>query len=125
MPIVVIWTHDFKLNIMATTEQTGRTFKVRYREHINAIRTNRQNSKFAQHILETEHNYDTMDQIMKILHIENKGPELKTLQRFHINDTTKKGLQMNDTFTDMNKTIFAILIKTRTQITPSNHHPQY
>jgi hypothetical protein len=45
--------------------QTGRIFRVRYREHINAIRINKQNSKFAQHILETGHNYDTIDQIMK------------------------------------------------------------
>jgi hypothetical protein len=37
--------------------QTGRMFKIRYREHMNAIRTTRQNSKLAQHILE---NYTTM-----------------------------------------------------------------
>jgi hypothetical protein len=36
--------------------QTGRTFKARYREHINAIKANKQqHSKFAQHILETTH----------------------------------------------------------------------
>jgi hypothetical protein len=63
--------------------QTGRTFRLRYREDINAIRTNKQNSKFAQHILETRHNYDTMDHIMKVLHIEGKGPKLNTLERFH------------------------------------------
>jgi hypothetical protein len=35
-------------------------------------------SKFAQHTLETGHNYDTMNQIMKILHVEKKGPKLNT-----------------------------------------------
>jgi hypothetical protein len=94
--------------------QTGRTFKLRYKEHINAIRTNKQNSKYAQHILETRHNYDTMDQIMKILHIEKKGPKLNTLERFHIYKMTKKGLQMNDTFTDIHNPIFDVLIKTHT-----------
>jgi hypothetical protein len=64
--------------------KTGRTFRVRYREHINSIRTNKQNSKFAQHILETGYNYDTIGQIMKILHTEKKGPKLNTLGRFHI-----------------------------------------
>jgi hypothetical protein len=35
---------------------------------------------------------------MKILHTEKKGPKLNTLDRFHIYDMTKRGLQMNDTF---------------------------
>jgi hypothetical protein len=85
----------------------------------------KQNSKFAQHILETRHNYDTIDQSMKILHIEKKGPKLNTLERFHICDVTKKVLQMNDTFTDTHNPIFNILIKTHTQTTPSHHHPQH
>jgi hypothetical protein len=37
------------------TGQAGHTFKIRYKEHINTIRTNRQNNKFAQHILGTGH----------------------------------------------------------------------
>jgi hypothetical protein len=49
--------------------QTGRTFKARFKEHIQDIRTNRHNSKFAQHILDTGCAYNTMDQTMKILHI--------------------------------------------------------
>jgi hypothetical protein len=95
--------------------QTGRTFRVRYREHINAIRTNKQqNSKFAQHILETGHTYNTIDQSMKLLHIEKKGPKLNTLGRFYICDLTKKSLQMNDTFTDTHNPIFDTLFKTHT-----------
>jgi hypothetical protein len=35
--------------------QTGRTFKARFKEHIQDIRTNRHNSKFEQHILDTGH----------------------------------------------------------------------
>jgi hypothetical protein len=33
--------------------QTGRTFKTRFKEHVRDIRNNGQNSKFAQHILDT------------------------------------------------------------------------
>jgi hypothetical protein len=55
-----------------------------------------------------------MDQIMKILHVEKKGPKLNTLERFHIYDMAKRGLQMNDTFMDMHNSIFDILIKTHT-----------
>lgn len=94
--------------LLKYTEQTGQTFKVHYREHINAIRTNRQNSKFAQHILEKGHEYDTVDQTIEILHVEKKGPKLSTLERFHMYDITEKGLQMNDTFTDTHKPIFHI-----------------
>jgi hypothetical protein len=35
--------------------QTGRNFRARFKEHIHAIRTNKTASKYAQHILETEH----------------------------------------------------------------------
>jgi hypothetical protein len=101
--------------------QTGRTFRVRYREHLNAIRINKQNSKFAQHILETGHDYDTIDQSMKVLHTEKKGPKLNKLQRFNIYHLTKRGLQMKDTFTDTHNPIFDILNKTNMQITPSHH----
>lgn len=64
--------------------QTGRIFEVRCRGDINAIRTNRPNSKFAQHILEAEHEYDTLGQTTEILHIKKKGLKLKTLERFYI-----------------------------------------
>jgi hypothetical protein len=95
------------------SDKTGRTFKVRYREHINAIWTNKQNSKFTQHILENGHTYNTMDQTMEVLHIEKKGPKFNILERLYIYDLTK-GLQMNDTFTDTHNPIFDILIKRHT-----------
>jgi hypothetical protein len=91
--------------------QTEHTFRIWYREHINAIRTNRKNSKFGQHILNTEYEYDTLEQTMKILHAEKKRPKLSTLERFYICDITKEGLQKNDTFTDIHSPIFDTLIK--------------
>jgi hypothetical protein len=53
--------------------QTGRIFKFHYREHTNASRTNRQKSKFEQQILETGHEYDTLDQTMGMLQIEKRA----------------------------------------------------
>jgi hypothetical protein len=50
--------------------------------------------------------YDAMDQIMKILHIEKKGPKLNTLERFHIYDMTKRGLQINTHSQDIHNSIF-------------------
>jgi hypothetical protein len=48
---------------------------------------------------------------MEVLRIEKKGPKLNTLKRVYIYDLTKKGLQMNDTFTDTHNPVFDILIK--------------
>jgi hypothetical protein len=92
--------------------QTGCTFKAHYRGHINAIKANKQqHSKFVQHILETTHTYDTINRTMKILHIEMMGQKINTLEKYHIYNTTKKGLQLNDTFTDIHNPIFDVLIK--------------
>jgi hypothetical protein len=48
--------------------QMGRTFKVRYSEHIHSIKTNKQNSKYAEHILDTGHTYGTIKKILEVLH---------------------------------------------------------
>jgi hypothetical protein len=53
--------------------QTGRTFKIRFKEHIRDIKSSGQNSKFAQHIVDTTHEYRTIDQTMEILQIGKKG----------------------------------------------------
>jgi hypothetical protein len=76
--------------------QTGRTFKARFKEHIQDKRTNRHNSNYAQHILDTGHAYNTMDQTMKILHIEKKGHKLNTVERFEKYTLTNKALQLKE-----------------------------
>lgn len=96
------------LNILHNRTHT----QVRYRQHINAIRNNRQNSKFTQHILETGHEYITLDQTVEILHIDKKEPKLNTLERSHIYDITKKGLSMKDIIIDIHNLIFDIWIET-------------
>jgi signal recognition particle GTPase len=91
--------------------QTGCTFKARCKEHIEAIRTNRHNSKFAQHMLGTGHAYNLIDQTVEILHTEKKEQKLNTLKRFQVYNLTKKALQLNDTHTERHNPIFDILIK--------------
>jgi hypothetical protein len=80
--------------------QTGWTFRTRYNEHIREIKTNGQRSKFAQHILDTTHNHDTIEQTMEILHIERKGKMLNALEIYHIYRLTKQRLQMNEALKD-------------------------
>jgi hypothetical protein len=53
--------------------QTGRTFKTRYKEHIYAIRTNKLNSKYAEHILDTGHTYGTINETVDVMRIKKEG----------------------------------------------------
>jgi BarA-like signal transduction histidine kinase len=86
-------------------------------EHIQAVRKNKQNSRYTQHILEAQHLYDTIDQTMEILHNQKKDHLLNTLERFHTHNLTLQQRQMNDTFTDANKPAFDIIIKSILLIT--------
>jgi hypothetical protein len=57
---------------------------LRYNEQIREIQTNSKSSKYALHILDTTHNYDTMEKTMKILHVERKGQVLDALENYYI-----------------------------------------
>jgi hypothetical protein len=90
--------------------QTGRNFRTRYKEHIQAIRANKPNSKYAQHILDTQNTYSNIQETMDILHIEKKGPLMNTLEQFHIYSLWKENLQLNDIYTDIHNPIFNVII---------------
>jgi hypothetical protein len=90
--------------------QTGRNFKTRFKEHIHAIRTNKTTSEYAQHILETGHSYDNIENTLNILHHENKGPLMNTWEQLHIHRLTKDNIQLNDAYTDTNNPIFDLII---------------
>jgi hypothetical protein len=47
--------------------QTSRNLKQRYQEHIRYIRNNDPQSAFAQHMLSNQHEYGTIEDIMKLL----------------------------------------------------------
>jgi hypothetical protein len=84
--------------------QTGRNFRTRFKEH-------KPISKFAQHVLDTQHTYDTIEKTMDILHIERKGPQLNTSERFYKHSLSAQKFQMNDTYIDIHNPIFNIIIK--------------
>jgi hypothetical protein len=98
--------------------QTGRNFKTRYKEHIESIRANKPNSKYAQHA------YGPITDIMNVLYIEKKGQLMNTWERCHIYILSRDNLQMNDTYTDIHNLIFN-LIKTNVmaKISISSHPP--
>jgi hypothetical protein len=72
--------------------------------------TNRQQSKYAEHILNTEHTYNTIDTTLKILHTEKKNRLLDTWERYHIYNFSKKRLHVNDTFANQYNPIFELII---------------
>jgi hypothetical protein len=72
---------DFPLKYIG---QTGRTFTLRYKEHIQAIRSNCSKSGYSNHILNTGHNYGTITDTMGVIRIGRKSRHLYTLGRYHI-----------------------------------------
>jgi hypothetical protein len=70
-------------------------------------------SMFAQHILNTGHAYGCIEDIMKILHTISKGAHMNTLEKFHIYEMTKQGMQLNYTFMDIDQSHFQYLNKSQ------------
>jgi hypothetical protein len=89
--------------------QTGRSFRIRYKEHIHAIRYNKTTSKYAQHILETGHTYGPLENKLNILQFEKKNRKINSLEQYHIYRITRENLQLNDTYTNNHNPIFEII----------------
>jgi hypothetical protein len=89
------------------TGQTGRTFHTRYKEHIQAVRSN--NSRYSNHILNKRHTYGTLTGTMDIIKIYKKGKHLNTLQKYHIYKINKDILHINNTYIDTYNPIFETL----------------
>jgi hypothetical protein len=86
--------------------QPGRTFRVTYKEHIQDIKSNKSKTGFSQHILNTEHAYNTMENTMKILNLQEKGQYLNALERFHIYKTKMSGGLLNDNYVHTYSPVF-------------------
>jgi hypothetical protein len=79
--------------------QTGRTFYIRNKEHIQAIRNNNGNSGYSNYILSTRHTYGSITDKMNIIKIEKKRKKhLYTLEKYHIHKVGTNRLHMNDTY---------------------------
>jgi hypothetical protein len=86
--------------------QTGRTFKIRYKEHIQEIRNNNGNSGYSNHILNTGHTYGTLTDTMDVIRNGRKGRHLNTLEKYHIYRISKTNVHSNDTYNEMHNPIF-------------------
>jgi hypothetical protein len=85
--------------------QTGRTFNIRYKEHIHDIRSNNGNTGYVNHILNTGHTSGTITDTMEII-TGKKDKHLNTLEVYYMYKTNKENIQMNDTYTETYNPIF-------------------
>ena len=96
---------------MTYTGQTGRPFKTRFQEHVRDFKYNNRKSAFAQHQLDNGHSIGKMEDIMKVVHIKNKGRMMKTLENYHIYKETVAGNQINDKRRSKSNKIFETVLK--------------
>jgi hypothetical protein len=68
--------------------QTGRNFQTRYKEHIQSVRSNNSNSRYEQHLLESQHSYGPLEDTM-VLHLNKKGQLMIKWEQFHIYPTKR------------------------------------
>lgn len=64
--------------------QTGRSFKTRFKEHIACLKNPEPKSKFAEHLIDTNHKFDNIDTNMQILHKSRKSRRLDRLEEIEI-----------------------------------------
>jgi hypothetical protein len=91
--------------------QTGRNFATRFKEHKNAFRTASHSSNFAIHLIEHTHSFGPIHSTMRILHLQNKGAHLNTIERFYIYAEYTNNNHLNDDSTISPIKIFDTLLK--------------
>jgi hypothetical protein len=91
--------------------QTGRSFKIRYKEHISDIRHNKDKSKYALHMLQFSHEYGTIENTLEILKVVNKGKLLDVLERFYIYKANRKKQIMNEQYVVDHNVLFEMLLR--------------
>jgi hypothetical protein len=85
---------------------------------------NNHNSKYAQHLVEHEHTFGNIHNIMQVLQIKKKGTHLNTIKRFHIHKEAAQNNHLNDDHTITEYLIlFFNTYKTKLHTkTSSSHH---
>jgi hypothetical protein len=64
--------------------QTGRNLKTRFKEHIRSIRYNKDESTYAQHILNRGHQYGPIEQVMEVVEQAQKGGLMNIKESYYI-----------------------------------------
>jgi hypothetical protein len=64
--------------------QTGRKLSIRYNEHMRSIRSNKNDSAYASHVLNNRHEYGPISSIMELLETSRKGTLMNIKEDFYI-----------------------------------------
>jgi hypothetical protein len=96
---------------MAYVGQTGRDFLTRFNEHKRSFRLNNNNSKYAAHILDNQHTFGQIQDVMQILQVQRKGPHLNKAEKFYIHKEAAKNNHLNDKHTVTNNRIFDTILR--------------
>jgi hypothetical protein len=89
--------------------QTGRSFKIRFKEHVSDITHNRSTTGYPQHILNYGHERAHSITELEILERQNKGPFLSSLEKFHIFKCKKENKLLNDIQFDIDNVIYEVI----------------
>lgn len=87
--------------------QTSRSFKKRFQEHIQALKSGNKTtmkSNFAEHLIETRHEYKNIDENLEILEYERNKTKLNVKEDFHIYTNYKRCPQNLLNTMNINKT---------------------
>jgi hypothetical protein len=78
---------------------------------VRDIRSKKEKTDYSHHILSTGHAYGTLEDTLKIVKIQRKGPHLNTLERFfvYIYKENEIGSLLNDTYTDQYNPLFELV----------------
>jgi hypothetical protein len=60
------------------------SFSIKNKEHLRNIKNNKDDSVFAQYILNTGHQYGPMEQIMEMIERATKGRTMNIKENFYI-----------------------------------------
>jgi hypothetical protein len=80
--------------------QTGRSFEIRFYEHINAYKNNSHTSKYAKHLTELAHSPDSIQNTMQVLQYQSNT---STRERYHIDAEYINQNHLNDEHVFPNK----------------------
>jgi hypothetical protein len=103
--------------------QTGRYLITRYKEHIRNIQLNKDDSDFAQHILNKRHQYGPVTETMETVEQANKGNLMNIKENFFIYYFNKLNKMIEQKHTtkerDNRNSMFDIIIHQYTPIQTS------
>jgi myo-inositol-1-phosphate synthase len=96
---------------MKYTGQTWRSFRTRFKGHLRDFKHGNGNSSFAQHLLENNHDFGPIEDVMSTVYITSKGRLMDTLEKYYIFRETKMGNQINDKITTRPNIIFQTIVQ--------------